>query len=531
MAEDLPIDIDYAKFLDWLVDRRRVSKGWHSSLKAARVLLRSAADSRPAGCTRPAPASYYELVDTLAHLEDKSRPPPFPGARDTDMLARYAHPTARAWASARSSYESGSAYLAEAAQALVRAADVEAPAIRAEMARLRETIAECARKEGPTTRAAADAQDRFKAACREMGVAYAPGLDFERAIRAAVEEQTPTLLRRAVEAGKDPKVEEALVYYNKFVRYCFDSIESESESEAMSDTPGSFRTLNAVIGGDADVLIRRHLEKDNVACSGEAGSGGVDWGSLIETEQGVDTAESGDIDWGIEIDASGAAEIDNVKLIAPNDEGGCGVEDSGVPGGIDWGDISATPAEEKQVSIAETENSLTLADGLSRERYVIDLLELKAFLMQRLAEVSRSSDSQVALVLQQAQGVPEYVRSVDAGQVEKMLAKVEFALDQIAGPSARRILGLQASSDAVERSARGLSEKLHTATRLDGSIGALADRKAAASEELRALTPEFDALASSCRVLIKRTEEKLTALYKRRSVHILGEINVIFPAD
>lgn len=530
MAADLPIDIDYAKFLDWLVDRRRVSKSWHASLKAARVLLRSAADALPEGSTFRAPTSYYELMSTLSQLEDKSKPPPFPGSRDTDMLNRYAHPSSRAWSSARSSYESGSAYLAEAAQTLVRAADVDAPAIQADMARLRETIAECARKEGPTTRAAADARDRFQNACEEMGVSHEPGVDFERAIRGAVEKEAPALLYQAVDAGKDTSVADALAYYDDFVRYsCGSSVSAEGVEE---DSVGTFRVLKGVIAGDRDMLVAKVASSTFAAIDGDAKEDGVDWGSLMESESGAGASGDGaGIDWGIEIDSSGAAEGAS--------GGGEPAEASGEDvivssGAIDWGDLSGGPAigaPAEEVVVTDPETSTALADSLTREAYRNDLLELKAFLMQRVSELSRSSDSQISLVLQQSNVVPESVRSVDKVDLEKMLSKVEYALDQIAGASARRILGLQSSNDAVERCARGLSEKMHSASRLEGSIVALANRKAVASEELRSLTPKFEALAMSSRTLIKLTEEKLTTLYKGRSVHILGEINVIFPED
>jgi CDK5 regulatory subunit-associated protein 3 len=251
MADDLPIDIDYAKFLDWLLDRRRVSRGWHASLKAARVLLRSAADALPAGAALPAPTSYYSLLAALAAVEDTSLPPPFPGARDTDMLNRYSHPTSRAWSSARASYESGAAFLAEAAQALVRATDVEAPAIRTEVARLRETIADCARKEGPATRAAADARARFCAACEELGVAGGGGADFEREIRATVDADAPALLREVVAAAKDARIAAGLAHYAAFTAYV-------CASEVPGDEGGGdgnlCAALAAVVDGDVDAL-------------------------------------------------------------------------------------------------------------------------------------------------------------------------------------------------------------------------------------------------------------------------------------
>jgi CDK5 regulatory subunit-associated protein 3 len=536
MGDDLPIDIDYAKFLDWLLDRRRVAKSWHTSLKAARVLLRTAADSLPADATLTAPTDYYSLILTLTALEDKSIPPPFPGARDTDLLTRYSHPTSRAWSSARSSYESGSAYLAEAAQTLVRAADVEAPALRGEMARLRETIAECARKEGPTTRAAADARARFCAACEDMGVSSAEGVDFEREIRAAVDAQAPRLLAEAVAAAKDARVADALGYYEECTAWTCGSAVSENGDDVDGEGEGECRklyaTLAGVIEGDVDDLIAPVAAAAVGDVGGGEAVGEVDWRCLMSSDA-VETGDTGGggaaIDWGIEIDAAGAADdvaVDDIGHIADENTGGGGI-------GIDWCDLSGRlPADSAGEEVAPAaKDALTLADPTTWECYANDLLELGAFLSQRMAELSRSSESQISLVLQQSGVVPASVRAVDAAAVASLATGVAAAADAVGGRAARRALGLQGSADAVRRAARDLSERRHAAARLEGAIGVLAARRAAAAAELRGLAPRFETLARETREVISETERRLSAIYRGREVNILGEINVVFPVE
>lgn len=545
MADDLPIDIDYAKFLDWLLDRRRVSKSWHASLKAARVLLRSAADSLSPETTVTPPTDYYSLATTLTALEDKSLPPPFPGARDTDMLNRYSHPTSRAWSSARSSYESGCAYLAEAAQALVRAADVEAPALRGEMARLRETLAECARKEGPTTRAAADARERFRAACADMGVSSEDGVDFEKEIRTAVDAQAPQLLADAVAAGKDPRIAAALAYYAECTAYTCGSPMSSSDGNGEDER--LCLTLASVVDGKVDELIAPVAQVVE-AWSGEVEEAPVevDWGSMMTSDAGCDDDKGGGgaIDWGIEIDAAGAGvDVIDAKGGANASDGieiearGAGADvayaESGADagGGIDWGDLGGA-SDEAGVAAAEANcSSHTLADASVRERYINDLLELGAFLSARSAELGRSYDTQVSLVLQQSDSVPAAVRAVDQDAVSGMSDAAAAALEALNGRAARHTLGLQARSDLLARAARDLSEKRHAAARLEGGISALEARRAAAAQELRKTTPRFEKLAKETRERIAETEKGLSAMYKGRQVNILGEINVVFPVS
>jgi methyl-accepting chemotaxis protein len=173
---------------------------------------------------------------------------------------------------------------------------------------------------------------------------------------------------------------------------------------------------------------------------------------------------------------------------------------------------------------------ITLADSAIRESYKNDLRELRAFLTQRSVELSVGAGTQVSLVLQQSRGVPDTVRTVDLGRVEKMIMAVNCALDSVLGSDVSRVLSLQASGDAVSRAARDLTDKLQACARMETSIVALASRKITARDEFGTLGRKFNALAAESRELIRLTEEKLEKIYKGKRVHILGEINIIFAA-
>jgi CDK5 regulatory subunit-associated protein 3 len=539
MTEIVDLDLDYAKLLDWLQDRRRIARGWHASLKAARVLLLTAADALPHTSPLAAtpPTTYHPLVAVLNAIADSSVPPPFAGARDTDYLNRYSHPATRAWAAARSSYESGAAYLAEAAQTLVRSADVDAPALREEMARLRESIAECARKEGPTIRSAADAKVRFRAACNDRGVPDCVDgvrVDFEKALRAAVARDAPDVLQRAVEAGKEPILADALSYYGNFSAYtCGSQVPRGSTvQEALC------ATLSEVIVGGRDALMSPLPESEVASvCTEEFrhGEGSIDWNVVVTSTSAADAggAEIANIDWGIEIDGAGAAACPDAEKTKGNVDV---ATDASLRegGGIDWGDVVESTKKEVTGSYVSVDGAIafhvTLADAATRESYSNDLLELRAFLVQRIAELSRGDDTQASLILQQSRAVPNAVRAIDRSRAEQMAAAVHCALESVAGTEARRVLGLQASTDEVARAARDLSDKLHAWIRAEGNIASLAARKAAAGDELRNLGAKFEVLAVETRELMRLTEMKLEEFYKGRKVHILGEINLTFPA-
>lgn len=522
-SSDLPLDIDHAKLLQYLLDRRLVSKTYGPSLKAAKIFLRSAASTLPEASAIPAPTTHGALLRALATLADTSLAPPFPAARDTDILNRYTHPTSRAWTSARVAYETGGAHLAEAAQILVRACE-DAAVMKRERTRLVEVVQDAGRREGGVARGAAEARERFRSAFDGMGVGEEG--DFEVAIAEKVRFRAPEVLRRAVEVARAGQVGIALQYYRDFVDYA-----GEGEGEAFCEK------LKEVLEGDLEEIIGEVPE---------AGLGSVDlkgaeareinWEGMMSSERGLkagggdDVVGNGaDIDWGIEIDGAGDAAADD------NSGGDFTVGDSdadvGSGGGIDSGDC-ASPSLPADLCVGGTASQvLSLSDASTRSQYANDLLELSSFLTQRGVELERAFACTASLELMQSGDVPDTIRNVDASAVGKLLDAVADATFAIAGDGPSRVLMLQGSLKAVAKAARELGEKKHAATRMDTSVGGLARRKEAAKAELRVLGPKFEEMRRDMRNLLRETEQKIAKLCKGKEVHILGEINIIFPAD
>lgn len=533
MAEELPIDIDYSKFLNWLVDRRRVARKWHASLKVARVLLRSAAESMPSESSVAAPSCYFELIDVLNIIGDNAADPPFPGCRETDLFNRYSHPTCRAWAAARSSYENGCAFLAEAAQTLVRNTDVEAPAIRAEMSRLKEVLADCARRQGQTLRAAQDAKERFQASCEEFEIQYEPGMDFHTEIRKYIGLKAPELLRTAVAYAKDPAINASLDYYCNFVGYTRCSDESNSNSDGLGRSHDERNSAN-----DRDsvcAVLRQVMESETEDIIKPDQSSKVHDATnvhalLVDTNEAEATGGSTEaaellINWGIAVDSVGESASDPSEALETRDALG-----------IDWLALTTYAGTE---STSERSNSraddnpkrATLTSSDFRTAYMNDLYELRTFLSQRSIESSGETKSSATLVLQQYSSLPADLRSVETSQIDRMSNAVEAAINCVSGSQARKLLRLNDDRDAVAQCARDISEKLLAAARVEENIETLNAKRLRTSEDLQALTPKFEALAATTRELIRRTEQCLEHYYRGRKVHILGEINVVFPAD
>ncbi|KAK7487429.1 hypothetical protein BaRGS_00021270 [Batillaria attramentaria] len=106
--ENLPIDINYNKLLDWLINRRHCGQQWP--------------------------------------------------------------PVAADWAEILRLYEKDSVFLAEAAQMLARNVNYEIPAVKKQIARCQQLQKECERKETELANNAADLRKKYAASCRQIGI-------------------------------------------------------------------------------------------------------------------------------------------------------------------------------------------------------------------------------------------------------------------------------------------------------------------------------------------------------------------------
>lgn len=540
---ELPIDIDYAKFLDWLIDRRCVPRNWHTLLKAARTLTRTAVAQTPqevqAALKIPALSAHenlpYHTALNVFHGLIADDAPESWGSKEKDLLGRYKSPLHRAWADAVSAFEKKYVYLADAAQLLVRNADVEAAAIKSSISKFNADIAESVRREGPTIRAAAEAKERFEDACREFSLEDDDTGDFEIQLRKQIDKRVPEVLTCAVEGAKTKSFVEAVTYYDQFSDYV--------SGEGWSGTVCA--VLKDVVKEEVSSLIRTPEPADTGA------GGGIDWGTMLSVgEQSTEMDDPGssanapvEIDWGIEIGDSGTA-------VEVKEMSGGGGEGSSVDpdGGIDWGVETATPdgiewnespgntdaKETKEVDggsaeTIEKSRRTTLADPSTREQYLNDLIELDAFLEQRRAQLSKSSGSEVGLVMQQAASTPEFVKRIDAERVKLMQDAVQAALVAINSDKTRQVLALQSNPKRLERVARSVLEKKHAAERMHGAIDVLRQRRTKAASELAVEGPKLEQLGEVTRDVKRKTEESLSSLYRGRSVNILGEINNTFP--
>eukprot|EP00178_Gracilaria_changii_P027833 TRINITY_DN91_c0_g1_i1.p2 TRINITY_DN91_c0_g1~~TRINITY_DN91_c0_g1_i1.p2 ORF type:complete len:570 (-),score=129.28 TRINITY_DN91_c0_g1_i1:5599-7308(-) len=528
----LPIDIHYNKLLYWLVDRRAIPAKWALHLSTARTLTRAALAATPAPLhqalripvlTAHQNLPYFTIRSYLRQLT--SDPPPNLDAAclpptDKDMLGRYKSPVLRAWAAAVSAFENGAVYLADAAQHMTHNTNNEAAAIKANIARLNKNLADFARREAQLIRSAAESAQRFEQTLKQYQL-HDDGLcDFHAQLMEHVERELPLVLQSAVQRTRSERFQSCVNYYRAFSSYVS-------------------RSGHADVCAAIHTVMHHDMKALTAPLKHQSPSITVEWGDMPSVEHTSSSAQPDDsaqasIDWGIEIGETGtASHIDEHALEQHIENKVVAVQSaSPQPAVIDWsaamGELNGQSERSTHADELSEQQQVTLCDAQFREKYLNDLIELQAFLAQRRTELNRIANSDMAMALQQSSLASTEINSVDVDAVDDMCATVDDAVEAINSAETRKLVALQSSEKLLERTAKGVLEKKHTAERTRGAIDVLRAQRTAAAVELKEEMASMERVAEQTRRIKKETEEALSKLYNGRVVNIVGDINILF---
>ena len=233
--DDLPIDVHYDKLIDWLVDRKKVSKDWRKKLAGVHAKLSELARDLPNTLTKthglgvpdsslvdnvgdPQRWDYFRAVLVRDRIvagadlrEDRSKSDPdgsaFPDvphanatdpSRDDDteketekekektrgLFGRLTG-KAKAWDDVVRMYEKDALHLPECGSTMTRFADYDAPFARREKERLAKQLGDAERREAEHRRSAAAAKEKFAKMCfdvfgTEKGATIAESVDGDK---------------------------------------------------------------------------------------------------------------------------------------------------------------------------------------------------------------------------------------------------------------------------------------------------------------------------------------------------------------
>ncbi|KAL6958907.1 hypothetical protein U1Q18_040252, partial [Sarracenia purpurea var. burkii] len=467
---NLPIDIAFARLGEWLVDRKRIPSDWRKRLISVRAKIWTAFSSLPKDID-----PYFQTLDPegIGYLEAKqiydilmkSTP------ESRNIFGRLSG-AAGVWESIIRSFEKDHIYLGEAALIMVQNVNYEIPYQKKQVQKTQQQLAELERKEADIKRNAALSAAKFAEACQDLGL---QGINVRLELLETAKKSLPSTFQRILEVLSGDSVSQAIELYSNFVR----DVHTEKDKTARTVLPNLRDILTnppcLIVSVGSEILdtinVQASLNESNhVPGDMDVAADGIDWDITVDSSQ---------IDWDIgtveETEDAGnglgpyeivhASEI--LQSSSPND----GVEsvktlhkeEDGLVPEVSVSDISwDISVENPQVhvledidlstaalmshtsipSIASETQEITQRSQLLEMEYrtkiLDDLFEIKAFLNQRLMELTDVETLSLQHKVQAA--APLILQQYSFDAVKTMLSDVSLAISSLTNRKTRDLI-------------------------------------------------------------------------------------------
>ncbi|XP_061764112.1 CDK5 regulatory subunit-associated protein 3 isoform X1 [Nerophis ophidion] len=494
--QKLPIDIQTSKLLDWLVDRRHCNLKWQNDVKVIREKINAAMQDMPESeeIKQLLSGSYIHyfhclrIVEILKGTEASSK----------NIFGRYSSQRMKDWQEIVSLYEAENIYLAEVASLLSRNVNYEGPAMRKQLAKAKLLQQEMSRREVECQRSAADLRERYYATCKQYGI---KGDNVPRELQALLKD-LPDVLDKV---GQDAAMlEDKIQLYTSFTNFVCEWSEPVLPMCTFVQRRGNATFYEWRTGTAPTVVERPHVEDTPPEALAEDA---IDWGDFGTEEAKCGATMEDEIDWGISLQ--------------PNSE-----QDGG--GDNDWGDADVGPVGIEVVQagtdcpegVARGQDALSILENAqSRGQFIDELMELEAFLSQRMAEMGQESD---VVAMSQFQSAPAIIQGQSSEQLHRMLTQVCHLLEPLTTMRMQHFFMILASPRYVERVAEMLRQKMKQAEVLELKAASMVERRQGALEEQSRLEPRVDLLAARTLELKKLIEGDISKRYNNRPVNLMG---------
>ncbi|KAH0626789.1 hypothetical protein JD844_001991 [Phrynosoma platyrhinos] len=546
--QNLPIDIQTSKLLDWLVDRRHCSLKWQGQVRAVREKIAVAIQDMPENeeIKQLLSGSYIHYFHCLRIVEILRGTE----ASTKNIFGRYSSQRMKDWQEIVSLYEKDNTYLVELASLLVRNVNYEIPSLKKQISKCQQLQQEYSRKEEECQLAASEMRERFYTSCKQYGIT---GDNVHRELLALVKDLPSQLDEIGVGASG---LLEAIDLYQACVQFVCDSSSEQVVPLLRHVQARGNTTIYEWRRGVKPTSIERpkteEVKEEGVdeavidwgdfGAESASASPAVDYGISVE-------GTSEDIDWGISLDSE--AQEDSTAGIdwgeQTNDAAQIVVLEAGSEVGKGWRILPVhrsslpcfTALDVLELSLG-TDNRIlscglvgsSLEEALIIALYCIPtapcfshfilffyLPQLEIFLSQRIIETSEEAD---ILAVSQFQLAPAILQDQTKEKLEAMVAAIQDLIGRLTSLRMQHLFMILASPRYVDRVTELLHQKLKQADLLLLKKELMIKKRQEALEEQASLEPKLDLLVQKTRDLQKLIEADISKRYSGRPVNLMG---------
>ncbi|KAI8112506.1 hypothetical protein M9434_003829 [Picochlorum sp. BPE23] len=511
--QELPIDINYAKLVEWVVDRKVVPQDWKSKLEIIQKKAEAEAKGLPPGFlaqftgAQEGSMNYFRCAEILNKMKETA---------ERGMLGSLKGDAGK-WEKIVKAYESNMIHVAEGGLIMARNVDYEIPYLRKQTARNQQQIEDLERKSAELVTSAAVSKEQFAQECERIGiptlaVLHADALDAQLLLSA---EGLPRNVSEACNFIKSHEIKAVIEYYQRFVAQqtsyepvlltvladvvngCTDSV-SDAMVQEWADIPKT-QEHEAIVFDTNDV-------EENSGNAIEVSWDGLDMGlDLPEADAEPSSEQPLDISWDIDVSGVGEAcestEHHGDHAGADSQSNAYATRDSAVSNLI--ASLEACDTTTKRLTV----------DTAYRNQLLDDLLELKAFISQRYRESKNQSASMTGLDV-----------SVDAPTLEKMLQDLDKAINLLTAEDLAHHVSIVTNALYRERLAKNLVKLSQKEAKQMAASKEADVKKEDVRTQLMSDSAKISALVRDTKQIKEAVEISLGNKLKRR-INIQGAIH------
>jgi len=569
------LDVNYAKLLEWLMDRKIVDKDWNNQMIAVRTKITKALEGIPSnaevGVLPSASDVTYSTCKSIMKLLGKTE------SSEKAMFGwgGFKSQAMNDWSGVVTDYEKSGLSLCEAYQRLTRAVDFEFKSVQNGIKKYEEQLSATHKKIGDMARGATEQDAEYANQIKKLGLPKGtPQEGLQKALQEHARKQVPQALDNIGKTIKSTDINGAVAFYEQFVAFmCSLSLTAAAPPSDIS-VPKMLENLSFVTEfGNANtaklIEVRDGMTVEVIADAapisahgviGGPADGGIDFGD----DDGIDFGDDGGIDFGdeaaeptvdfgddggIDFGDDGGIDFGDDGGIDFGDDGGIdfgddgGIDfgddggiDFGDDGGIDFGDdggfeiaieSEGVECSSRRLSAKEA-NAAVLSSNKFRTDLLTDLLELQAFIEQRLSEMD--NEEATSTVMHELQHAPDTVQHTDIDQLRTWQAQITNVLQMLQSPATRNLLLMESSSTHTERLVASLQLKLNCASRfrdqgksLEGKIEFLQQSLFEENDKKKSLVKQV----KQDKEIVESTMADPKYGFSNYDFHLVGAINTV----
>ncbi|KAG5311500.1 CK5P3 protein, partial [Acromyrmex insinuator] len=505
IEQNIPIDINAGKLLDWLINRRHCKKDWHMNILPIRQKINNAIQNMPAhdgiaSLLSGAYINYFYCMKIVKILKETE-------ADTKNLFGRYGSQRMKDWQEILRLYEKENVYLAEVAQMLMRNVNYEVPSIKKQIQKLEQLLAELEKKESEYKKSENIAHMEYNMLCKQLGVT---GYNTVRRELIDKLKELPEIYQKVAEKTKC--LDKVVEFYSAFVEFTFDQqYDSDCVSMIKYVIEKGNTTMFEYIYGEVPASIIEpplniKVDEDESNKQPSVDANTIDFGNLdldgeidFGEEVGLDTG--GDIDWGEEGAEQSIMEIDyNISL----EESGIVVESVGHEGGV------ATGCE-----------AYTILDNpTTRSEFINQLFEL------RLYEF-KGDDKNNLLSFNQMQNASSILQLSTTETTQNMLDNIQVILSEMLHNNVQHLHNIKHYPKYVDIVAVTLKQKLNLIDRMVTQQESVRQKQDDTRNHINKLRPLLKLIIQRTKELQTEIEQDISKKYKNRMVHLTGGVNTL----